>query len=278
MDRPEIRLIVMDMDGTLLNDDQQVSSVNADALLRARGQGVRLAVCSGRCFGDIAMFAASYGLEDCAILSLNGAYCALDASCAPYANHVMPQELFRTCVALLKPFDPSYACFAQNTIVSVASRGETRKLEWSSYTQGRYAPVILRGAQALDELTEVNKLVYLDADAQRLSRMKSTFEGLDGLDVTSSWEDNLELMPHGVSKGAAVAELAEKLGIPLASVMTLGDNENDLSMIACDCFGVAMGNATDSVKRAARYVTKTNEEDGVAYAIERFVLKHERLL
>ena len=79
-------------------------------------------------------------------------------------------------------------------------------------------------------------------------------------------------MPQGVSKGRAVKELAEKMGIGPDQVMTVGDFDNDLSMIEYAGYGTAMGNATPKVKAAAKYETLTNDEDGVAAAIRKYVL------
>ncbi|WP_448324162.1 HAD-IIB family hydrolase, partial [Streptomyces sp. DSM 41493] len=82
----------------------------------------------------------------------------------------------------------------------------------------------------------------------------------------------LEILDKRVNKGEGVKALAEKLGIPRENVMTLGDQENDIAMLEYAGIGVAMGNALDSVKAVSQFVTKTNLEDGVAYAVEKFVL------
>ena len=81
-----------------------------------------------------------------------------------------------------------------------------------------------------------------------------------------------EVLNKEASKGAAVANLAQHLGIDQDEIMAIGDNENDLSMIEYAGFGVAMGNAVPLVKEAANVVTKTNEEHGVAEAIKTYVL------
>ena len=82
----------------------------------------------------------------------------------------------------------------------------------------------------------------------------------------------LELMPKGVDKGNGIAVLADLLGIEASEVMSLGDEANDAAMIEYAGIGVAMGNATDEIKAMAQYITKTNEEHGVAHAIQKFVL------
>lgn len=92
------------------------------------------------------------------------------------------------------------------------------------------------------------------------------------LEVVSSWDDNFEIMKKGSSKGEAVQMLAKHLGVSQEEVMCIGDSENDLSMITWAGTGVAMGNAIDSVKEVANYVTSDNKHGGVAEAIRKFVL------
>ena len=93
-----------------------------------------------------------------------------------------------------------------------------------------------------------------------------------GADVTSSWYDNLEIIPGGVNKGSAVAELAASLGIPMDAVMAIGDQDNDIPMIAGAGIGVAVGNASPAVRAAADRVVGTNDRGGVAQAIEALAL------
>jgi hydroxymethylpyrimidine pyrophosphatase-like HAD family hydrolase len=82
----------------------------------------------------------------------------------------------------------------------------------------------------------------------------------------------LDFVAPGVDKGVAVRELAETIGVSLAEIVTLGDMENDVPMFRQAGFSIAMGNASDEVKRQAREATLTNDEDGFAAAVERFIL------
>ncbi|MDU5544316.1 MAG: Cof-type HAD-IIB family hydrolase, partial [Clostridium perfringens] len=95
---------------------------------------------------------------------------------------------------------------------------------------------------------------------------------LEDLEVVSSSPSNFEVMNKGTSKGRAVKVLADILNINREEIMCLGDSENDLSMIEFAGLGVAMGNAEEFLKEKADYITDTNENDGVAKAIEKFVL------
>ena len=93
------------------------------------------------------------------------------------------------------------------------------------------------------------------------------------INIVTGGYNNLELNNWGVTKGNSLRFLSEKLGIPLENTMACGDTQNDLDMIRTAGIGVAMGNATDDVKQAADFITRSNEEDGVAYAIRTLALQ-----
>ena len=106
----------------------------------------------------------------------------------------------------------------------------------------------------------MNKLLCMARDEEKLERVRQALSALPGLDVTSSWSMNLELMPAGVNKGMAVAALAQRLGIGPESVLSYAG------------VSVAMANASERARAAARYRTLSNDEDGVAHAIQRYAL------
>lgn len=268
----EIKLIVMDMDGTLLNSDQQISQENREALLKAREQGIHLAICSGRLSGDIARFVQD-DLKDCAILSLNGSYCLRGGDVV--ANHVLTSETLDRCVQTLMQARIPFGCFAQNRLAIFDECMPTELTMWSSYTEGVGAPEFHRGEEGLAKLrvAGVNKIVCFSFEDAKLRAVHEQLAGIPNLQVTSSWVQNWELMPVGVDKGAAVKELAKHLGLDSSNVMALGDFDNDLSMIDYAGLGVAMGNASENVLRIADAVTLTNDENGVAEAIHRYALR-----
>lgn len=271
-----VRLIAMDMDGTLLNSRQELTQENVNALKAAQRQGVKLAICSGRSPGDNALFALENGFPDCAILSLNGAYCLESAAAqAPYANHLMARDTALQALRWLREAAVTTGCFLQNNIVIFPGQGyQPEGLFWCSHLSKPGAPVLTEGEEAFQRAFEsgLNKFICIDDDLSRLSAVQKRLQTLPGLEITSSWPQELELMPQNVNKGRAVGELALKLGLTADEVMTLGDYDNDLTMIRYAGYGVAMGNAADCVKAAASYQTLSNDENGVAAAIRRFVL------
>ncbi len=268
----DIRLIVMDMDGTLLNSSQQVSAGNAQALREAQAQGVHLAICSGRAPADIALFAQEQGLEPCSPLALNGTCICLSGGQKVIANHCFSQKALENTIVIFNQAGCVFNCFSQNDLVIFNDDEGRYDRDWISHSGDRLT--LLRGMPGLERVREkgINKIIAILETPEQADETRAKLAELNDIEVTSSWINNLELMPLGCNKGTAVAELAAYYGLSKDQVMALGDFDNDLPMIQWAGWGVAMGNANKKVKQAARVITRTNDEDGVAWAVEQYVL------
>ncbi len=269
----EIRLIVMDMDGTLLNPAQQLSGENRRALMDARQAGIRLAICSGRVPADCAAFALENGLPEMAILGLNGGLSQRTPLSPPYASHVLPARTAAAVGACFLESGSTFGIFAGNRIHVFPGRSQARDCDWGARWEHPNGPKLIRGGDpAALAVQGVNKMICIEDDPRILHRHRLAMSEDAAMQLTSSWINNLELMPAGVDKGTAVGELARELGIHSAQVMVIGDYDNDLSMFRYAGFAVAMGNAPDHVKAEADAVTLSNAEDGVAWAIRRWAI------
>ena len=271
----KIKLIAMDMDGTLLDDEQRIPAANLTALKDAVSQGVCIAICSGRSANDVSYFASDAGLNDCVIISLNGACCLEAPHKKPYSLHTVPPPVADRVTEILLRHGVTFACFQQSRVIVLQNDHKAEKLNWGTHVARDNVNAYAYGVEALEKfkVEGICKFVYIDEDCSpRIEQVRQELLPLEGLFVTSSWSNNLELMPQGVSKGVALRELAQRLSIAQAEVMAMGDYDNDLDMIEYAGFGVAMGNASEHVKQAAQHITLTNEENGVAAAIQQFVL------
>lgn len=270
----DIRLIAMDMDGTLLDQSQQIAPQECDALRAAQKRGIALAICSGRMPGDIARFLTDAGFPDCAILSLNGAYCLARPYEDLFVDHTLDDDTLMRVAKLLHEAHATFGCFSENRLVIVDGCVKPDGDFWGTHKTGLYAPEYLHGFGKIDAVRPhgVNKLLVLASTQEMISQLTEELAQVDALDVTSSWALNLELMPKGTSKGTGVRALAQRLGLSADQVMALGDYDNDIPMLAFAGAGVAMGNAGDRVKQAAKHTTLTNAEHGVAEAIRRWAL------
>lgn len=273
-----IRLIAMDMDGTLLaGDTWRIPPENARALRLAAARGIRLALCSGRLPDDAGFFALDAGL-DMAILALNGG-CVLDHPLGPIrrSRRIEPEAMARL-KRLLDGTEVLYGLFSDNALaVNRAVDGQDPALMWGAHIlrQGSRGEIAYGGEATAAILPRgVNKLVVIDEGGTGvLARLRADIaREIHQVEVTSSWENNLEINPRGVNKGEALTALAAELNIPMGQVMALGDNDNDIPMLRRAGYGVAMGNGSPGALDAAGYVTWSNDRFGVAAAVRALAL------
>ena len=269
-----VRLIAMDMDGTLLSrQPKMIPEENVRALLRAQKAGIRLALCSGRIPDDAGFFASDAGL-DMAVIALNGGCVMTHPGGQVHCGKLMDVETLAAMRTILDQTGLLYGVFRENELVVNRKERDRQKADvmWGTHLHragGRCS--IAYGAQALNDmaLRGCNKVVVIDEEetADLASLRTAILKSVQGIEITSSWQNNLEMNPDGVNKGAALTALAGTLGIAMADVMAIGDNDNDVSMLQCAGWSVAMGNATAAALAAARCVTLRNDENGVAAAI-----------
>ena len=268
-----IALIAMDMDGTLLSGSPgRISPGNLAALQEAHARGIHLAICSGRVADDAGFFAHDAGLP-MHILALNGG-CILDRPFGEIiARHHMAKSDVDTVLALLDTYPSTFCCFADHDMVVNCTAEEAfgHAAQWGTHiTRAGSRSTFRANSQGLDQLRAqgVSKFLVVPKDPAHIPLLREALAArAPGVEISSSWIDNLELNPKGVNKGTALRELAERLHIPMAQVMALGDNDNDIPMLREAAYGVAMGNATPGARSAAAYVTLPCSEDGVAAAI-----------
>lgn len=265
-----IKLIAIDLDGTLLTDAKTISDTNKKMLAEAKTRGVKIVICTGRPLIAIKDYLAELNLLDADDYSItfNGGLIQtntgeiLGKTAMDLAD---VQHIHQLLTNLALPMDvlSDALCF----------QFETAKDHPSIYpTLNKALTYVPKMIEALDEDTLYNKVVasidaaYLD---QKIALIPN--EEYERFEIFKTRPNLLEFMPKGVTKAFGLSVLGEHLGIEAREMMALGDEANDLSMINYAGMGVAMENATDGVKSAANFVTKTNQADGVAHAIQKFV-------
>jgi hydroxymethylpyrimidine pyrophosphatase-like HAD family hydrolase len=284
-----IRLLALDLDGTLLNSRGQLTERNAQAVADARGRGVRVAVVTGRRFRDARPMALELGV-DVPLISHNGALTRHASTLETIALFPLPVAAARKALAIgraagahpllsddregqeglgvlvydtLSGDNPAllkYVAWARRIHGDDGAVRETASLE--DYLD--HDPVHLTFSGACGLLNELNEQLQraLGDEAKVLITM---YPKLDfGL---------LDVLHPSASKGAGVAAAASELDIAPDEVMAIGDNFNDLEMLRYAGTGVVMGNAEASLREAAGlHTTEANDDDGVALAIEKFIL------
>lgn len=273
-----VRLIALDIDGTLLDGNRELTDATVDAVRHAVGRGVHVTVCTGRSLPSAV--SAVQGLPLNAPYVLNNGAMIYDVPFrrARYLRH-LPNHLALDAVRLFRSlgFHP----------IVYGPLPEVGYFYYDSFDPDNHAFVDY-AAQNADRVHRVDDVCdYLRQDitcitvAERIEKVKSRESHiraqLPDAEVVfeiSPWDRDyciITVMPSGVSKGDGLRRLARLLGIDLSEVMAVGDNLNDLEMLDVAGLGVAMGNAAPETRARADYVTASVDDEGVARAIERFI-------
>jgi HAD superfamily hydrolase (TIGR01484 family) len=243
------KLIALDMDGTLLDEKQQISAENREAILAAGKAGATVMFSTGRGYTSALPYAEDLGLTSPMVL-VNGS------------------EIWRTPNEIWKR-----TLLAADLVSEMRAVAERFDSWWWAYsTEGIFnkeKPYTMADVNSIQWL----KFGYYTEDVKALPQIRSILEGWDTLQITNSHPCNIELNPKGISKGSGILEVCKLLGIDISQAIAMGDSENDISMIREAGLGVAMGNAQEGVKRIADLTTVTNEEHAVAKIINEYILQ-----
>lgn len=259
-----IRLVALDLDGTTLNASHELSPATIAAVQQASAQGVRIVLASGRLPRSILPFARALGLEGVHI-GLNGGV-AFDSEGVLRHKHLLTLDQLAFAHEVLQQEGLDPWVFGATGIWAPRLAGETG----SVLTQGD-PPAWAYDPRRLETIVDpVKVLAVLDA-GPRDRILEARVE--PRLHAVRTGPRFFEFMAPAVNKGAALTEYLADLGLDRKDVMAVGDSENDASLLAAAGFAVAMGNAVSALKDQADVITGTNEEDGVAQVLRRFVLE-----
>ena len=263
-----IKLIAMDMDDTLLNEQHQISQENKEAIRRATERGVAVTIATGRMFCSTLAFAQHLGIK-VPLINYNGAMVRDTLTGKTLFHRPIDRETAASVAALFRERG-WYLQKHIDDVLYVAELNENSRY-YSDYVKAEAIPL---GNEFYTMSEAPTKLLSL-ADQPLLDEIRGVVEERwgDRINAASSRTRYLEMVDAGVNKGEALAFLADYLGIRREEVMAIGDGMNDVAMIQYAGIGVAMGNAKAAVQASADYVTASNSQDGVAEAIEKFALK-----
>ncbi|GAF64750.1 putative hydrolase [Bacillus sp. TS-2] len=245
MERKSIKLVALDMDGTLLNTSHEVSVENQRAIREAREQGVEVILCTGRSLNTSSKYAKSLELNSYHI-TVNGS--EIWGPTGEILERVtLETSDIETFFELMNTYKTGYWAVTEKQVWNGELPENIHEHTWLKF-----------GFNFDDEITRDQLLEDIHS--------KGTYE------ISNSHPLNIEVNVLGINKANAIKKVCEKLQISMDEVLTCGDSLNDLAMIKEAGVGVAMGNAQEIVKKEANWITATNNEDGVAKAIDKFVL------
>lgn len=264
----DIRLIVTDLDGTLLNAAREISPRTAKALLNCVSRGVTVAFASGRSFEAVRPFALGIGLHNCVIISSNGARVDASPDGPIIFEDCLDEAITREAAGRLVGAGLYVECYSDERIYMANRVPMKHRRHVPGFTADGRVEFVEDAARLVEEgPKKARKLIVFSDEQRRIDEARTLLKGMP-LSLSQSGEDNLEIMREGAGKGRAVRRLCERLGISKENVMAFGDQTNDLDMLMEAGWPVAMDNAVDEVKRRAAIIAPRHDEDGVARVLE----------
>lgn len=281
------KIVVTDLDGTLLNSHHEISKKNVEALHLVQDRGVELVIATGRTYANARDICEKASLN-AHIISSNGSFVHLKDGKKLKARTLGKRSIQ---YALHWLNDNGYY-YEISTEFKVYRCSKSREVLEVDFNKARRTDAKL-GSGALEEMWEslqtnisisqentignflkddfdYGKILSISFDKNKLFRGREYFRRQQDVSLVVSHPLNFELMNSNVSKGNALAYLADHLGVPLSNVMVIGDSYNDISMFEKAGISVAMGNAEEDIRKHCDYISLSNDQHGVAQALRQY--------
>ena len=270
------KLIVTDMDGTVLGEDHKITEDNKIALKEAENMGIKVVFATGR-FHDSAKEHTNFLENTMPIISSNGAIIKHPITNEVLYSNFIDKDICLKIMDIIDGCNLKYQVYTDEKILQKYETEEEMRFikEFIEKNFSDKTEIIFK-KDLRDDIKNSNVLKFNVMEMEKpllLDKAKADLQTVNNIEITSSWKDNLEVMSEGSHKGKAVEYLSNLLGIDRDQIIAFGDNYNDLSMIEFAGTGVAMGNAEEDVKSIANHITDKNGNSGVAKAINDLVLQ-----
>ena len=264
------RLIAMDLDGTLNNDEKRITPRTRDALMAAQAAGIRLALASARPSPGLHRERDALRMQEHrgVLMSYNGGRIVDAASGETLFETSMPMEAAREVLRALEKL-PVTPILDDGRQFYVTDR-EGFKVDYECRNNNMSCVQV---ANLADFLHFAPVKILMSVDPKQIAAVQREIASLlpDDLTVVQTAAFYLEVIPRAINKGQGVLDICRALQMLPEEVVAFGDAENDIPMLRAAGVGVAMGNADPAVKAAADMVTLSNNEDGIAYALEKLL-------
>lgn len=273
----EIKLIVCDLDGTLLNNDKTISAYSKEMLQKARQRGIKVCFASGRYDAQMKLYVNISGGIDY-VISCNGAFANdLSNGRAVFCRFIKSQTANNILTYLVQNkmgffmytsdmiYFPSYAPYLIKKILSyeeIAEKmGYPQKLNYKEFVPENYG----------SNCENILKIVAYEQEIERLQAFEALISNLKDVHCESTGYGLMSAANVEASKKTALWAIMQEMNIKPKNVCVFGDYTNDLSMFECAENRIAVANAVDEVKKQATFITLSNQDDGVAYYLDRLL-------
>lgn len=279
-----IKLIAADMDGTLIGSNGEISQENIKAIKEAKEKGIKFAIATGRALCDVEIMLEKYELK-CDTLIMNGAQ-YLDENRNEISSTYIDKNKVKEILRVMKKYDINVEIYTdkgfftadteEEVLDGMIKRGKIYRPEIETieeriaHAKKNLHYINMQYIDDLDNFIENNniaKLISFSDSEKLILDVRRDVEQIDGLAVSGSFSTNVEVNHIDAEKGKILLKVGEIYGIKREEVAILGDGMNDYSMFKEFPCSFAMDNAVPEIKEIAKYITASNNEDGVAKAI-----------
>lgn len=260
------KMIALDMDGTLLNSNLEMTKKTIDYLKRCMESGIKVVLSSGREYNAIEKYSDILGIRDYQI-ALNGSVIFDPVEYKSVAEYSIDKDIYMGLINRLDESGYPYVVYDNRDYYN-----DSKELN------GQFADLMKRvtGIEGIkvDSYHKINiptKILLGIEDKNLVKDVQKQFMDEAELKTLISGDHIIEIVRDDVNKGVALKYLAEQYGIKREEIIAFGDSENDIDMLTFAGTGVAMGNAFEHVKSISDFVTKSNDEDGIVYALDKYL-------
>jgi len=266
MSTPPIRCVLADVDGTLVTQEKNLTERTVDVVRRLHGSGILFAVTSGRPPRGMSMLIEPLALST-PISAFNGGL-IVDNQMQTIEQHAVPKEVVGPVIELMASQGLDVWVYQGGDWLVTEEKGP--HVDREAWTV-QFPPKVVPNYEGITE--KVSKVTGVSDDREKIDRATQAAREMFGhrASVAQSQPYYLDITNPEANKGGVVRFLASTFQLSTEEIVTIGDMPNDILMFAHAGVSIAMGNASPEVQRAARFVTTSNEDEGFANAIERFV-------
>ena len=266
-----IKLVAIDIDGTLVNNNREITPEVFEAIQKAKAAGVKIVIATGRPLLGVKNILESLNLLDAGdyVITYNGALVQATATGEAFIDEPLTYDDYVDIEMESRRLKTPLHSITMSTIYT-HNRNISKYSINEAYITG--LPLKYRTAEEMAK-HEIIKMMYIDEPEkldETITKLPQRFK--ERYTIVKSTPFYLEILNKNASKGLGVQHLAEKLGISHEETMAIGDEENDRSMLEAVGNPVVMANGNPELKKIAKYITKSNEASGVAHAINEWVL------
>lgn len=268
------KLAVFDLDGTLLDNQHEISKENVKALEKLKESGCIVSIATGRTDLLVKEYVKKIKL-DVPVIACNGALIRNPFTEEIFYKRVMPKEKVKQIIDICNSEKLIYMVYSTDYIISIPNERVDYFLKRNEILDKdcQVKFVMNSDSNFISQQHEVYKILIIEKNSERFKLLPDKFRNISGIAKCQSSKGLMDFMLEGTSKKRAIEILAEKNNILPREIVAFGDNYNDIEMLKYAGCAITTSNGVKEVKDIVDYVSIDNNDSGVAYAIENFVLK-----